>query len=125
MKTQKSPPGYIKLIQSNMVLFGLLIGFLSVAHPADDNPLNKSLLSVTSNNSVIATQNGELSKDISWLAPTTPAEVDFSDETEDIVGTLAKTSDGEASFEENPDLINSSVMEFLAPKTPLVAYFNN
>jgi len=124
MNTLKYKSGAIKIIQVITVVFGLQINVFSTEILAESHPAKKSLLCVTCNNIVAANQSEELSKDMSWLAPTTPAEAAFSDETADTELNLAQTSTEEASVEGDQELRNSSVMEFLEPTTPPEADFN-
>ena len=125
MKPLKYKSGAIRIIQVITMVVGLQIIFFSTAIIAESHPANKVVICVTCNNSVSVTQKGVLSEDMRWLAPTTPAEAAFSDETADTKLDLAQTSAEEISFEGEPESINSSVMEFLAPTTPPEANFND
>jgi len=125
MKKLKYKSGALKIIQVITVLLGLQINFFSTAILAESHPANKLLQCVTCNNSISSTQNKVLSEDMSWLAPTAPAEATFSDETTYAELNLAQTSPKEVSYEGDPDLINSSVMELLEPTTPPEADFND
>ena len=125
MKTPKYHQGNIQITRSIIILFGLIISFLWIANATGGNPSDKSFFCVFCKNSVSANQNGVLSEDMSWLAPTTPSEAPFSNEIAETESNLAQTSPEEASFEGDTELINSSAMEFLAPATPQEADFKD
>ena len=124
MKTLQYKSGAIKIIQVITVLLGLQINFYPTTMLAESHPANKLLQCVTCNNSISVTQNKVLSEDMSWLAPTAPAEATFSDETTYAELNLVQTSPEEVSYEGDPELLNSPVMEFLEPTTPPEADFN-
>jgi hypothetical protein len=125
MKTLKYKSGAIIMIQLITVLLGLQINLFSTEILSKSYPENKLLLCVTCKNSDSANQNGVLSEYMIWLAPTTPSEAPFSDEIADTELNIAQTSPEETSFEGDPELINSSVMEFLKPAIPIEADFKD
>jgi hypothetical protein len=59
------------------------------------------------------------------LAPSTPVEATFSDETANSENNLAPTAPAEASFDDEPEFISASIPEYLAPTTLPEADFND
>jgi hypothetical protein len=125
MKTTIYNPNAIKLIQVLTLLFGLQINFLFAADPTLSNPVTNFSTCVTCSNSILAIQKEELFDEIILLAPTSPAEATFSDETESVEFSLAPTTPAETSFDNDPEPISPCILECLAPTTPAEADFND
>jgi hypothetical protein len=125
MKTPIYNPNAIRLIQILTLLFGLQINFLFAADPTESNPLTSFSTCVTCSISVLAIQKEELFDELILLAPTTPAEATFSDETEYTEINPVSTTPAETSFDNDPESISPCILECLAPTTPAEADFND
>jgi len=126
MKKQIYNPGTIKSIQIITLLFGLQINFLFAANPTESNPLTHFTICVTCNTNVLTIQKEELLNDLIVLAPITPIEATFSDETEYSEINLAPTTPVESSFDDDYfEPISPCILECLAPTTPAEADFND
>jgi hypothetical protein len=125
MKRSIYNPGTIKLIQIVTLLLGLQINSLFAANPNESNPLTHFKNCVSCNTNVLAIQKEELLDELILLAPTTPTEAAFSDETENPELNPAPIALGSASFDDDPEPISPCILECLAPTTPAEADFND
>jgi hypothetical protein len=125
MKTPIYNPGTMKIIQVITILFGLQINILNAADPLESDPGNKLLTCVTCSNTEVANQKEVLSDELNSLAPTVPSEATFSEEETGTETFLEPTTPKEASFDDDPEFINTYVLEYLTPTTPAEAGFND
>lgn len=125
MKTINVKPGAIKIIQIITLIFDLQINCLFAAVPIEIDPLNHSSICVICSNSASSTQKDILFSTIVSLAPNPPAEATFTDEAAYTEINLAPSTPAEALFDNDPEIISPSVHEYLAPKTPEEADFND
>jgi hypothetical protein len=127
MKTPIYKPNSIKIIQIITLFFGLQINLLIASNPVNDNPVNRGSICITCSYSVVEIEKDELLNELTLLTPTTPAEATFSDEAVSTEINLAPTTPSDASFDSDsvPEISTSSPIEYLAPKTPAEADYND
>jgi hypothetical protein len=125
MKTPIYKPTAIRFIQFLILLFGLQINFLFAVDPTPSNPVTTISTCVTCSNSVLTIQKEELSDELILLEPTTPAEANFTDETEITESNSSPATVTEPSSDNDPESISPCILECLAPTTPAEADFND
>ena len=115
MKTKNNIPGAIKSVIIISAIVGLQINMVFSSVPVRSDRMNSTEICVPC-------INGNL---VNNLAPATPAEATFADESSDIEINLAPITPAEASFDDNSQISDTINPLDLAPVTPAEADFND